>query len=212
MRLYARCRSLIRRLLRGEDISRIHLSKDQWERQFTEGTWDRLVDDQPNTMALMQLIENSLQGRTHARVLDVGCGNGALALQIQARSLPVYYVGIDLAEAAIAEAKLRVPTFEFRVQDAEYPPADIGSYDVLVFNEVLYYVDTARVLARYVASVRPEASIMISIYRSPRSWLLWKRIASVVRITHRERVRATAGRTQWDIAVGAAKQGGAEGE
>ena len=70
-------------------------------------------------------------------MLDVGCGTGDLALALAQRGLSV--LGVDLAEAAIAEARARQVAagqvgqrVEFRVGDALQPSQLAGPFGAVV--------------------------------------------------------------------------------
>jgi 2-polyprenyl-3-methyl-5-hydroxy-6-metoxy-1,4-benzoquinol methylase len=73
-------------------------------------------------------------------VLDVGCGEGLLQQRL---GLSGYskYVGIDISETAINEASSRQDEkTSFICADAvTYTPNEL--FDVIVFNEALYYFD-----------------------------------------------------------------------
>jgi SAM-dependent methyltransferase len=62
------------------------------------------------------------------RVLDIGCGPGALSAAAAARGADV--VGVDLAEGMLAEARRRHPAVEFGCADAEALPFADGAFDV----------------------------------------------------------------------------------
>jgi SAM-dependent methyltransferase len=62
------------------------------------------------------------------RVLDVGCGPGALSNAAAERGADV--TGVDLAPGMIAEARRRHPGLRFEQADAEQLPFADGSFDV----------------------------------------------------------------------------------
>jgi SAM-dependent methyltransferase len=62
------------------------------------------------------------------RVLDVGCGPGALSAAAAARGATV--TGVDLAEGMLAHARATHPDIEFRHADAEDLPFTDGRFDV----------------------------------------------------------------------------------
>lgn len=62
------------------------------------------------------------------RVLDVGCGPGALTAAVARRGARV--TGVDLAEGMVAEARRRHPELEFLQADAEALPFVDGAFDV----------------------------------------------------------------------------------
>lgn len=71
-------------------------------------------------------------------VVDLGCGNGALALLLAERGQkPARYVGLDLLEERIAAARLAVPWGEFVVGSADRLPVLDGTADVVVMATLL---------------------------------------------------------------------------
>jgi ubiquinone/menaquinone biosynthesis C-methylase UbiE len=74
------------------------------------------------------------------RVLDVGCGTGAIALLFAEMGHQV--TGIDLSERMLAKAREKASAqnlpAEFRTGDAEQLPFDDGSFDVVVNRHLLW--------------------------------------------------------------------------
>jgi len=188
----------IGRIFRGEDMVLVPQTKEQWERQFVDGRWDRLQKGQANTTEIAQRISDYADTKGgRIRVLDVGCGNGGLAHLIAQK---VEYTGIDIAVSAIASARALAPQGTFLVADAANPPEDLGVFDILVFNEVLYYLDPRAMLTRYRMYASAGAQVYISIVRFWRSPLLWRRIKQNLRLDKRFVAKDSVHR--WDIAIG----------
>ena len=79
------------------------------------------------------------RGLSHRAVLDVGCGTGSAARAARRRDWSEY-VGVDLSETAIDAARpVRTDRSQFVVGDAM--ALDLGRFDIVVLNEVLYYAD-----------------------------------------------------------------------
>lgn len=198
--MFARVFSLVRRLFLGEDVVFVRQTKEQWEQQFAAGTWDRLKEGQPNTIELARLILDYVRERGgNIRVLDVGCGNGGLA-RLLAAEPGITYTGIDISETALVTARTAVPNARFIAMDAEQSPLDIGTFDILVFSEVLYYMNPDRLLARYHKHATDDARVFISVLRFWRTPFLFYRIRRFLCIDTRFRVSDCS--HQWDIAVG----------
>ena len=72
--------------------------------------------------------------------LEVGCSIGVLTAQLAARCGQL--LALDVADAALAQARHRCPGVQFerrRIPD-EWPD---GTFDLIVLSEVLYYLDRA---------------------------------------------------------------------
>lgn len=196
--LFARFSNFVSRLLLGEDVVLVQQTKEQWERQFRDGTWDRLLERQPNTIELARLISEYARTReTPIRVLDVGCGNGGLARLI---AVTVEYTGIDIATLAIASAREVAPRGTFIAGDATSPPENLGAFDVIVFNEVLYYMNPDRVLPRYHRHATGDARVFVSVLRFWRTPFIFHRIRRHLRVD--TRCQVSDGSHRWDIAIG----------
>lgn len=104
------------------------------------------------------------------RVLDIGCGNGALAADIAARK-NAFVVGVDTNAESIAEARQRHPgtRLRFEVADALGPLPE-GAFDVVVLSNVLeHLVERPEFLRRIGATVRP-GRILVRVPLWERDW------------------------------------------
>jgi SAM-dependent methyltransferase len=187
---------LIRRIFRREDIVTISQSSEAWEAQYKKGSWDRLVDSQPNTERIARLVEESKA----QYVLDVGCGNGGVAKALLPFPDNMRYVGIDISETAIARAIQVAPDAHWIVGDIVHRPENVHDVDIIIFNEVLYYVDIAKVLQVYTPVIKKDGVVIISIIRSWRTPFLWRRIRHFVTLIESKKIQS--GDMSWDVAVG----------
>lgn len=193
--------SFLGRILRGEDVLLVPQTKEHWDSQFAAGTWDRLAERQPNTIEIARLISEHAEKKGFVmHVLDVGCGNGGLARLI-ARDERIAYAGTDISSVAIASAREAVPEALFIEGDVSSLPPDSDRYDIIVFNEVLYYMDPKTALPRYRAYAGPDTQVVISIISSWRSFFLWRRIRRFVRVSKFFTV-VGYDKNRWDIATG----------
>jgi 2-polyprenyl-3-methyl-5-hydroxy-6-metoxy-1,4-benzoquinol methylase len=98
---------------------------------------------------------------TGERAIDVGCGYGAVAHSVAARS-GAHVVGLDMNEENIARARARFPheRLTFVVGEAPHrlPP---GHFDVVIASNVLEHVADRQ---RFLATIQAELS--------PRRWLI----------------------------------------
>jgi SAM-dependent methyltransferase len=76
-----------------------------------------------------------------ASVLDVGCGDGSLAKLICDRRPDVKMRGVDV----LVRQRTAIPVEPF---DGAHIPADNGSFDVVMFVDVLHHTDDPRLLLR----------------------------------------------------------------
>lgn len=143
------------------------IAKEVWEEKYRAGKWEFMRDlfEVPRYASIAAVAHRV---RPNPAILDVGCGEGLLQRHLRALGYQ-RYLGIDVAETAIAQASPRVDErTAFDVADAEsFAPA--GQFDVIVFNECVHYFrhPTASVAA-YEKHLAPEGVFIISVFRTPR--------------------------------------------
>ncbi len=99
-----------------------------------------------------------------ASVIDVGCGTGSLSVLLAQAGHEVHGVDfsermIDLARAKAARAGVAV---RVEVGDAQAPPADTASYDVVLGRHILWALpDPAGALRRWVALLRNPGTLVL---------------------------------------------------
>ena len=87
------------------------------------------------------------------RILDLGCGTGALTAEIAACGAEVF--GIDRSVEMIAEARKKFPALRFEVMDAR-ELAFAGEFDAVFSNAVLHWIrQPERVVAGVEKALRP---------------------------------------------------------
>ena len=108
--------------------------------------------------------------RSDQRILEVGCGSGALAFDIatQAGSL---VTGVDLVPEKIAEARQRFPhpRLELHVGDATEGLPE-GHYDTVVLSNVLEHVPDRATFLRRVAETTQAERLLIRVPLFERDW------------------------------------------
>ena len=141
------------------------IPKTLWEHQYETGHWDFL-----HTLGELGRF-SVLVGYLHelkpiGAVLDIGCGEGLLFKRLQTTSCP-QYLGLDISAAAIEKARA-MGTGPFICTDAEhFVPTD--TYDVIIFNESLYYfLDPVATVVRYTSALRPDGIMIVSTFLSSR--------------------------------------------
>jgi len=97
------------------------------------------------------------------RVLDLGCGNGALCRALQNAGFSV--TGCDPSEEGIQQARKALPGGDFYVAGVYDDPALLGAgdFDVVVSTEVIEHLFTPGALPRFAARVlRPGGHLVLS--------------------------------------------------
>jgi 2-polyprenyl-3-methyl-5-hydroxy-6-metoxy-1,4-benzoquinol methylase len=145
-----------------------------WETEYSNGKW-AFMRDLPEVSRYSVIIGYITYFAHRGAVLDVGSGDGILRERLVQ---PLRrYVGVDISSEAIRHAR--------RLEDAQtmFVCADVTQYDpddtfdVIVFNEVLYYLnDPLSLLRRYERYVQPGGVFVISMHVNPKTTNNWQRL------------------------------------
>ena len=144
-------------------------------------TWEALTSDAPvsgiratvraGRDRMRAVLLGSLPADlTGARVLDAGCGTGALAQELATRGAEV--VGVDIAPALIEIARKRTPShLNIRYNAGDLADAGLGRFThVVAMDSLIYY--RAPELAHLLGTLRERTSGTIAFTLPPRTPLL----------------------------------------
>jgi magnesium-protoporphyrin O-methyltransferase len=146
-------------------------------------TWERLTSDAPVSgiratvragrddmrALILSSLPDDLRG---ARILDAGCGTGALAFELAARGAEV--VGIDISPQLVEIARKRTPDavarkLTFTSGDMLNPA--LGQFDhIVAMDSLIYY--TADDIAQILGGIAPRLSGKMIFTVAPRTPLL----------------------------------------
>lgn len=88
------------------------------------------------------------------RILDLGCGTGALTADIAGRGAEI--LGVDRSEEMVAQARNKFPALRFEVMDATKLNFD-EEFDAVFSNAVLHWIpDTEKVAAGIAKALKPR--------------------------------------------------------
>jgi 2-polyprenyl-6-hydroxyphenyl methylase/3-demethylubiquinone-9 3-methyltransferase len=135
-------------------------------------------------------------------ILDVGCGQGRLFELLQALTNYRRYHGLDLSESAVRQAKKsrRDDRASFETADFEVWEA-ARKFDVIIFNETLYFSDHPRVLLRrYTQFLEPDGVFIVSIHEHFGYEQIWDQIADDYQVKAGDKVQNLLGQV-WDVRV-----------
>ena len=100
-----------------------------------------------------------------AAVLDAGCGTGALSAAISRRDGAARITGVDLSEAFLASARVRVPAGRFMVGDVTRLDLPDDAFDAALSLLVLQFVsDRAAAVAELARVVKPGGLVAAAMW------------------------------------------------
>jgi 2-polyprenyl-3-methyl-5-hydroxy-6-metoxy-1,4-benzoquinol methylase len=136
-----------------------------WKDLYDEKTLYGVIHQQRRELALRWLDECSLP--SGARVIDVGCGAGVLAVDLAARGYLVDGIDasqamIDVASQVVADAGV-ADAVHVRVGDAHHLPFPSSTYDFVISLGVLPFVHTPTLaLSEMERVVKPTGYVLLS--------------------------------------------------
>lgn len=111
----------------------------------------------------LDFIVNAIQNHTNCqvKVLDVGCGNGLISIQLGQMGFEVK--GIDISEKAIlkAAAANNLSNVSFEVIDAEELKVQHQKYDVIICSEVLEHLHKPEIMVKTLHTLLTNDGILI---------------------------------------------------
>ena len=150
--------------------------------------WERLTSDAPvsgiratvragrDRMRALMLAQlpNDLSG---LRILDAGCGTGAMAVELAQRGADV--LAVDISPALIEIAQKRAPAHlagKIDYRSGDMMDADYGQFDhILAMDSMIYYTATdiagilnraaPRLSGKFVFTLAPRTPLLMAMFR-----------------------------------------------
>jgi len=135
--------------------------------------WTELQRVGPLTHSNHRLIIKQIQPYLDAgrRLLDVGCGNGALLAKIAQQFPAVHLQGIEGSAEAVARAPQILQGKIIRQDLSNGFSLDGEQFDIIVCSEVLEHIaDYHPTLASIAAHTRPGGHVLITVPHAMRYW------------------------------------------
>ena len=140
-------------------------SEKQWDKEWKSGAWTYMekIAVERSRIAIIGGVFVPMYTGHNSSVLDIGCGEGAIS-DFLTPFQRTKYVGVDISKEAIAFAKsTRGPPRKF-VHAAAHLFSPMHKFDVIIFSDMLYYVEHEKILKQYVNYMNPDAIVIISIF------------------------------------------------
>src|SRR5271154_4631239 len=104
--------------------------------------WDAAQYDANHAFVYVKAkaLVDLLAPKAGERILDLGCGTGALAAEIAGRGAQI--LGVDQSEQMISQARKKFPVMKFEVLDARELRFN-AEFDAVFSNAVLHWIPEA---------------------------------------------------------------------
>ena len=109
-------------------------------------------------------VERLLRARPD-RLVEIGCGDGALLAELARRDAAGAVAGFDVSEEAVRAARRRGPA-DVHAFDGRRLPVGDDAFDVAVLSHVLEHVDDPVALLREAARVAPAVVVEVPLEAS----------------------------------------------
>jgi len=203
--IVGRLSALVHALERRQRREDIPESKEVWDFQYRNKRWDYLANDEE--VSRYSVIRGYIQHfNRQGSILDIGCGEGILQERLRAFGY-TRYVGLDISEAAIQRAHIKEDAKTVFISgDAESHIPD-ESFDIMIFNEVLYYFhNPLDSFARYMSLLRERGVVIVSLEDTIRSAAIRQRIKTTYPAVVETKITNTRKNFSWFCTVFAPSQ------
>jgi len=140
-----------------------------WDSEYKTGKWTYDRNGQHNEAGepVYKLLKKY---GTHGTILDLGCGSGMTALEMDNSFQS--YVGVDVSDVAIEKARIALSTESGRASKVQFCVSDISTFvpdrefSVILFRESIYYVPQPRLkgmLDTYCSNLTPGGVFIIRL-------------------------------------------------
>jgi len=188
--------------LRKREKLFVHIrSKEAWEQDYRQHKWDQLVTNVTGAgnLAIIGFMLAFVIRKQPLRLLDVGCGNGALLKLLQALTAKVSYTGADISAESLLQLKVQYPEAQTICADMSRVEQIPGRYDIIVFNECLYYTDYDAVIDHYRTKLEQDGLMIISMVNNAGRAFIWRRIESKMNALISYTVRNDQSKDTWTV-------------
>ena len=187
-------------------MSTVKQDRSAWEQEYQAGKWENLSNS-PD-FARYKVVAGWIHSfGPSLRLLDVGCGHGVMLKHLDLERIS-QFTGLDIAESALNAIQPRRPQDRYVCSPIEqFQPDD--RWDVILFNEVLYYMhDPVSPLRQFEKALAPGGFFVISMHKKNNPLAFnnkcLRKVRGFIRSAGYEmldgvEIRRLASRTAWEL-------------
>ena len=147
---------------------------------FRSQRWtDRQAAQDVMLAPVSELLIDRAKVKAGERIVDIGCGCGAITIALAQRTGPAGHVlGIDISAPMLARAREVTPAglpVDFVLADATVYPFEPASFDLLVSRfGVMFFAEPTLSFANMRRALRPSGRLAFACWREPRDnpWMM----------------------------------------
>ncbi len=140
---------------------------------------DRQASQDVLLAPVAQLLIDRIGPKAGNRIIDIGCGCGAISIALAERVAPDGFVlGVDISAPMLARARHLARNglpLDFVQADATVYPFDAGSFDLLVSRfGVMFFAEPVISFANLRKALRPKGRVVFACWREPKEnpWMM----------------------------------------
>ena len=150
-------------------------AQDDWDQHWRN--YSETAEQNPAQRYRRQIVGDLLRRSGcagAARILDIGSGQGDLALDLHQAFEQAEIAGVELSAAGVAEAAAKIPSARFLQRDLLDPNADAGALaswaQYAVCAEVLEHLDDPALFLKHAARyLAPGCTLVVTVPGGPQS-------------------------------------------
>jgi len=140
---------------------------------------DRQASQDVLLAPVSQLLIDRIAPKAGDRIVDIGCGCGAISIALAGRVAPDGFVlGVDISAPMLARARQLARqglSVDFVQADATVYPFEPQSFDLLVSRfGVMFFAEPVLSFANMRKALRPKARVVLACWREPKEnpWMM----------------------------------------
>jgi ubiquinone/menaquinone biosynthesis C-methylase UbiE len=145
------------------------------------GLWARYF--RYSASRVVEVIRTECQNLEHIRMLDIGCGTGTLLVHLASHHPEGYFLGVDISENMIDQAKRKAASaglrnVSFEILDVDNQPLTSGPFDVINCSNCFHhFVNAHRALFSISKSLSENGTfIFVDPIREGPLRMIWTRL------------------------------------